>query len=272
MLIQLRKVRRILHYWTNCINFGAQFETLMKKEWFEEWFDSPYYHILYKRHDEKEARITVDHLLSVLDLPPSARILDLACGKGRHSRYLAEKGYDVTGVDISRKSILYARRFENEHLSFFQHDMRKPFRTNYFDAVLNLFTSFGYFSNERDHLRALRNTANNLKPGGLLLIDFFNSIWVRKHLKPEEVKQVEGIEFHLQKTIAGDYVYKSIEFDAEEKHFQFRERVRLYEWSDLDKLLKQSGLLITQTFGAYDLRPFDPETSERLIVVAQKQV
>ena len=242
----------------------------MKKEWFEEWFDSPYYHILYKGHDDDEARKTLDNLLRALGLPEGARILDLACGKGRHSRYLAEKGYDVTGLDISQNSISYARQFEQERLAFFQHDMRKLFRTNYFDAVMNLFTSFGYFITDLDHLHALQNISKGLKPGGLLLIDFFNSEWVRQHLVSSEVKTVNDIEFHLKKNIAGQYVYKSVQFEAEGKRFSFRERVRLFDLADFQSLLEQSGLKINNTYGDYDLRSFDPLQSKRLILVAQK--
>jgi SAM-dependent methyltransferase len=242
----------------------------MKKEWFEEWFDSPYYHILYKARDENEARNTLDNLLQALALPPGAGILDLACGKGRHSRYLAEKGYDVTGLDISQKSISYARQFEHERLSFFQHDMRKLFRSNYFDAVMNLFTSFGYFSTELDHLHALQNIAKGLKPGGLLLLDYFNSNWIREHLIAAETKTVEGVEFHLKKHIEGQHVYKSIELEAEGKHFRFRERVRLFDLTDFMTLFEQSGLNIRKTYGGYDLSPFDLKQSNRLILVAQK--
>jgi len=135
----------------------------MKKDWFSAWFDSPYYHTLYKSRDEEEAQNTLDNLLRALDLPEGAQILDLACGKGRHSRYLASKGFDVTGLDISDASITFARQFEHERLAFFQHDMRVPFRFNYFDAVMNMFTSFGYFETDRDHLLALSNIQTGLK-------------------------------------------------------------------------------------------------------------
>ncbi len=243
----------------------------MKKEWFEEWFDSPYYHLLYNSHDEKEARKTVDALLSALDLPAGARVLDLACGKGRHARYLAEKGYDVTGLDISWNSIAHARQFEHERLTFFQHDMRRLFRTNYFDAVMNMFTSFGYFSKAADHLHTLQNVAKAQKPGGTLLLDFFNAQWVRRNLVPDDIKTVENVEFHLKRNIEGQHVYKHIEFDADGKHYSFRESVRLFELADFEALFGQAGLKITRTFGDYDLHPFDPGQSKRLILLAQKQ-
>ena len=242
----------------------------MRKEWFVDWFDSVYYHTLYKNHDENEAIRAMDNLLRALDLARGARVLDLACGKGRHSRYLAEKGFDVTGLDISTASIDYARQFEHDHLSFYQHDMRLPFRSNYFDAVMNMFTSFGYFNTERDHLLSLENVRKNLKPGGLFLLDFFNSEWVRKHLVRAETKNVDGIEFHLKRYIRDGYVYKQVAFAAGEKQYWFRERVRLFSPADFKRLFSAAGLELIRFYGGYDLSDFDVAGSKRLILIAQK--
>lgn len=242
----------------------------MKKEWFAEWFDSPYYHTLYKSRDEKEAQHTLDNLLQALHLPSGARLLDLACGKGRHSRYLAEKGFDVTGLDFSDASIAYARQFEHERLAFYQHDMRFLFRINYFDAVMNMFTSFGYFDSDSDHLLALKNVQGGLKPGGLFLLDYFNSDWIRKNLLREDVKTVEGIEFHMKRNIRGEHVYKTIEFAVGSKQFHYQERVRLFTKADFESLFREAGLDLIQSYGDYDLGDFDATTSRRLILIAQK--
>ncbi|MCS7036259.1 MAG: class I SAM-dependent methyltransferase [Saprospiraceae bacterium] len=242
----------------------------MAREWFAAWFDSPYYHTLYQRRDEQEARFFIDQLLKTLALPPGARILDLACGRGRHARYLAEKGFDVTGLDISESSIAYARSFENDRLAFYQHDMRQPFRVNYFDAVLNLFTSFGYFDTDAEHERALHNVHTGLKPGGLFLLDFFNAYWVRRHLVRREEKTVNGTVFHLKKSIRSGRVYKRVEFEANGRAYFFRERVRLFDLNDFQAMFKRVGLHLQQTYGGYDLSPFNAETSERLILIAQK--
>ncbi|HRI59151.1 MAG TPA: class I SAM-dependent methyltransferase [Saprospiraceae bacterium] len=244
----------------------------MKKEWFEQWFDSPYYHALYKSRDEKEAQNTLDNLLHALQLPPGARILDLACGKGRHSRYLAEKNYDVTGLDISSASIEFARQFEHEGLSFYQHDMRLLFRINYFDAVMNMFTSFGYFKSDRDHLLSLKNVRRGLKPGGLFLLDYFNAEWVRQNLVRTDIKTVDGIEFHLKRNIRDGYVFKSVEFAAEGRKFHFQERVRLFTRADFESLLTAAGLALRRAYGSYDLNDFDKNNSRRLIIIAQKPV
>jgi SAM-dependent methyltransferase len=241
-----------------------------KKEWFAEWFDSKYYHTLYKSHDEQEAKAAVDNLLRALALSPGARVLDLACGKGRHSRYLAAQGFDVTGLDISSASIRFARQFEQEQLHFYQHDMRLPFRHNYFDATMNMFTSFGYFDTDEDHQRTLHVIAKGLRTGGLLLLDFFNSHWVRANIVPSDTKVVDGITFQLEKRIADGHVYKSVRFEAEGRPFEFRERVRLFDLSDFERMFERAGLVLRQCYGGYDLRPYEAQTSKRLILIAEK--
>ena len=242
----------------------------MKKEWFAEWFDSPYYHLLYKSRDDSEAKAALDNLLLSLDLPPGSRVLDLACGKGRYARYLSEKGFDVTGLDISPASIDFARQFEHETLTFYQHDMRKSFRLNYFDAVMNMFTSFGYFQSDSDHLLALKNVAKDLRPGGLFLLDFFNAKFVRRNLIRSEIKTVENLTFSLKRWVRNGYVFKSVEFQTDGRLLHFQERVRLFELADFQSLLHSAGLRLRQTYGDYTLCAFDAKTSKRLIIIAEK--
>src|SRR5687768_8719546 len=103
--------------------------------WFESWFDAPYYHIFYQHRNEREVEHFLDNLLGILKPNPASSMLDLGCGRGRHSVYLNEKGFQVTGVDLSEQSFKYCMQIENEMLSFFLHDMRKIFRRNDFDYV-----------------------------------------------------------------------------------------------------------------------------------------
>lgn len=243
----------------------------MEKEWFAEWFDSPYYHVLYKKHDDQDAQKALDILLSALHLHAGARVLDLACGKGRHARYLAEKGYDVTGLDISMQSIQFASAFEHDRLAFYQHDMRLPFRINYFDAVVNFFTSFGYFDNDADHKKSLVNIAKELKPNGLLLLDYFNSDWVRAHIIPAETKEIDGIQFRMTKWVDENHVFKKVEFETGGQSYAFQERVRLFTLDDFRNLLEASGLHIKEVYGGYQLENYDPVQSQRLIIIAHKK-
>ena len=172
----------------------------MQKEtnnWFASWFDTPYYHILYKDRDYEEAQLFMDNITQYLNLPEDAKILDLACGKGRHSIYLNKLGYNVTGADLSENSIAEASKYSNEKLHFTVHDMREPFDEK-FDAIFNLFTSFGYFESDDDNLITLKAIHESLSEFCFAVIDFMNVYKVINDLVPHEVKTVEGIDFHIK--------------------------------------------------------------------------
>jgi SAM-dependent methyltransferase len=243
---------------------------MAKHAWFESWFNSPYYHLLYKDRNEQQAEQEIDSLLSALNLTPSARVLDLACGKGRHAIHLSSFGFDVTGLDISDDSITYARTLEKENLHFYCHDMRRSYRSNYFDAVFNLFTSFGYFNRMSENALAMRHIATNLKTGGVLLLDFFNAHHVRTHLVRSEVKTVDGMVFHIKRNIKGGSVYKTIKFEAEGRKHTHREKVQMLTPEHFAEMCAQAGLRIDAHFGDYDLSPFDQQTSRRYIFTATK--
>lgn len=239
-------------------------------DWFTSWFDSPYYHILYKNRDLEEAERFIDQLTSHLSLPPGARIIDIPCGKGRHCLYLNKKGFFVSGADLSRESIHYAQQFSNPTLNFFIHDMRKEFAENEFDAVLNIFTSFGYFDDPEDNQRCVDAFAKALKPGGRLVIDFMNIRKVLNELIPEETKTVEGIHFNIRKQLLNKRIIKDISFSDQGKDFHFQEKVSALYKEDFLKYLNFAGLKIRTIFGDYQLNPFDSELSDRLILIAEK--
>ncbi|MDC1395816.1 methyltransferase domain-containing protein, partial [Bacteroidia bacterium] len=113
-------------------------------KWFETWFDSEYYHLLYKDRDYTEAEAFVEKLVTYLNPGKDALIYDLACGKGRHSIHLNKLGLNVEGSDYSTNSINYAKKSENSRLHFYEQDMRDAMPKQY-NYILNLFTSFGYF-------------------------------------------------------------------------------------------------------------------------------
>jgi len=240
----------------------------MKNNWFAEWFDSKYYHILYQHRNYAEAQMFMDNLVTHLNVPPQATIWDLACGKGRHSIYLAEKGFDVTGTDLSVQSITAAREFEHKQLSFFQHDMRDGFRINYFDYIFNLFTSFGYFDNDKDDLRVLKNVAKSLKNNGIFVMDFLNVHHVAANLVPEEIKVLSNVKFHITRNIADGYIVKAISFETEGRQHQHQEKVRAFTLEELTHLFTQAGLSINKIFGDYQLNEFDQRQSPRLILTS----
>jgi SAM-dependent methyltransferase len=242
----------------------------MKNEWFASWFDTAYYHTLYQDRDENEARAFIEKLVNDLKIPKSARVLDLACGKGRHSLTLCELGYNVIGVDLSENSIKTASEFSTENLSFAVHDMRNIIEKKTFSAVFNLFTSFGYFDDEKDSLRVLNSVNSMLEEDGILVIDFMNALRVVRNLVENEIKNVDGIDFNIQRKYDGQHIYKEIEFTDNGKNFHFTERVQALTIDVFEKLLSQSGFRILRTFGNFDLSPFDKIMSDRLIIIAQK--
>ncbi|MFK5982075.1 MAG: class I SAM-dependent methyltransferase [Flavobacteriaceae bacterium] len=236
------------------------------ENWFASWFDSPYYHILYKDRDDTEAGVFMKNLTSFLQLSPKAELLDLACGKGRHSRFLNELGYLVTGVDLSPKSIAYAKQFENETLSFEEHDMSVPYPKR-FDAVFNLFTSFGYFENTADNLKTIKAIKTELKPNGYGVIDFLNAEFVRRTLVPSETKVVDGVTFTIKRSIENGFILKNIQFSDKGQDYIFTERVKAISLSEFKECFAASGVELVHCFGDYQLNEFEEESSNRLILL-----
>ena len=243
---------------------------MKKAEWFENWFDSPYYHLLYSHRNYDEAERFIDNLCNYLKLKPGATIWDLACGKGRHSLALNKKGYKVTGTDLSENSIKEASKNKNGSLEFLVHDMRSAFRENEFDAVLNLFTSIGYFSDFEDNYRVFKNIAKALKPGGRLVVDFFNPEKVRKALAVEQLEKRAHITFEIRKEVIGKAVVKNIQFHDQGKDYVFEERVNLLSHDDFNSFAEKAGLQLGEIFGNYNLDPWNAESSDRMILFFNK--
>ncbi|HET6226693.1 MAG TPA: class I SAM-dependent methyltransferase [Bacteroidia bacterium] len=238
--------------------------------WFESWFDSPYYHILYKDRDKEEAESFIDNIIHFLLPERNAQFLDLACGKGRHAVYLNKKGFPTVGIDLSPESIAFASQFENETLQFYVQDMRKPFRINYFDYVLNLFTSFGYFEHERDDMAVMNSICKMLKKQGMVVIDFMNADYVQKHIVHTETKAINNIQFQITKRVENNFIVKHIHFSDKGNVFDYQEKVKMLRLADFEKYLSAAHLKVVNLFGNYQLQPFDANASERLIIIAQK--
>ncbi|MBI2721743.1 MAG: class I SAM-dependent methyltransferase [Bacteroidetes bacterium] len=238
--------------------------------WFKDWFNSKYYHLLYNKRDDNEAGHFINGLCEHLHLAPSARVWDLACGKGRHTIAFAKKGFKVTGTDLSKNSIKEAIEQNETNVDFFIHDMRRTFRINYFDCVVNLFTSIGYFDNYKDNFTVFSNVHSALKPGGLFVVDFFNSEKVKKTCVSEYTEQREGITFHINKEIIDNVIRKKIAFEANSQQHTFTETVSLLQLNDFEKFAEKSNLKLQNVFGNYSLEPFNADESERLILIFKK--
>ncbi|WP_375579149.1 class I SAM-dependent methyltransferase [Marivirga tractuosa] len=241
-----------------------------KKEWFNEWFGSPFYHILYKNRDEKEAQYFLSNLLTYLEIPKAAKLLDVACGSGRHAIFLNKQGFEVDGIDISKRNIELAKKHENEELHFHVHDMRNPLKENYFDYAFNLFTSFGFFKSEAENQKCISAISDSLKSGGVFTLDFLNPYRVIHNLVKEEIKTIDGIEFHLTRHFDGESIIKKIKFQTEGKNYEFEERVKAIRRLSFLEYFRNANFMLLQTFGDYELNEYQPETSERMIFIVKK--
>lgn len=245
--------------------------TTSKKEWFATWFDTHYYHVLYAHRDDQEAELFISNLLRFLEVDKAkASLLDLACGKGRHSIYMNKLGFNTMGVDLSAQSIAHAKQFENDQLRFQVQDMREPLPEK-FSHIFNLFTSFGYFDSIEENQKVMQAIQSMTTENGILVIDYLNAHKTVKNLVKSENKTINNIQFDIERKADKNHVYKYIDVTDGEVKARYMERVQLLKIEDFETLLKQIGYRITNSFGDFDLNPFDSEKSDRLILIAQKQ-
>lgn len=243
----------------------------MQKNWFESWFDSPYYHLLYNHRDYSEAEYFITQLFAFLSPQKNSKILDLACGKGRHALQIHQLGNDVLGVDLSPKSIKAANKMKEEGLSFETGDMRELHYTSHFDIVVNLFTSFGYFQQEGDNVKVINSIAKALKPKGTLVLDYLNVVKVEKELPIEHKVKRGNITFKVKKAIKDSFIVKDISFEENSETYVFQEHVKRFTVKHFQEIFSSCNLEIQHVFGDYDLNVFDEKTSDRLILIAKKK-
>lgn len=242
-----------------------------KHKWFEKWFNTPYYHLLYDNRNFKEADAFIFTLVNHLNLKKDSKIWDLACGKGRHAIALNKYDLDVIGTDLSEESIKEALNQENEKLQFYTLDMRSPFRSNYFDYILNLFTSFGYFSNANDDLKVFKSVSNSLKKNGLFVFDYLNKNVVISTLQQTQEIVKSNVKFTISKHVEGNTIIKKIKIEEKGISHEFQESVKLYSVDDIMLLAQKAGLEKVAIFGDYNLNEFIAKTSNRMIFIFRKK-
>jgi SAM-dependent methyltransferase len=246
---------------------------LSARPWYFDWFNSPFYHKLYFHRDEKEAESFIHKLIHFLQPQNGSRILDVACGRGRHSRILANMGFDVTGFDLSPDSIDYAKQFEKENLSLYLHDMRFTFWINFFDYAFNFFTSFGYFSTRREHDDAIRTISHALKAQGIFVIDYLNVHYAEDHLVHNELKNIDGTTYEIHRWNDETHFFKKIiVYDASlKKHEEYTEEVAKFSLGDFTEMLAYQKMQVIEVFGDYNLNPYHVRKTPRMIIVARKK-
>jgi len=234
-------------------------------EWFEEWFGEEYLQ-LYPHRDAAEAERAVSLILDRVGFVPGWRVLDVACGAGRHARAFEAAGARCVGIDLSAALLRVAREVTRAPLV--RADMRAlPVRPGAMDLTVNLFTSFGYFERDAEHADALREMVGTLRPGGWFVIDFLNAAAVRARLVPRESQYLDGDRVTVHRAISGDgrYICKTIEAASGRR---FTERVRLFGPEEIAAMLASAGVTLRHRFGDYDASPLTA-ASPRTILLGQ---
>ncbi len=245
----------------------------MSSEWFKDWFASKDYLDVYSHRDSSDADNLLNLILNNLKLENNTRILDAACGAGRHSIKLAEKGFKITAFDLSESLLEIAKneaKNKNLQIDFINSDLRK-FETNKkFDVVLSLFTSFGYFDTDEENFLFIKKAYNFLIKDGYYIIDFFNSEYVRNNLVSFSVKVINDKEIIEKRSIEKERVVKKIKIIGENREQNYVESVKLYSYNELVSNFKKIGFNEIQTFGNYSGEKFDQASSKRCIIFFQK--
>lgn len=243
-------------------------------EWYEKWFGEEY-KLLYPHRNEAEALQQVEFLLKQIDLPKSAKILDLCCGCGRHSVELKRRGYDVIGLDLSEELLKMAcsRASEcNIDIDFIRCDMREIPYENYFDLIVNFFTSFGYFETDEENKKVLFAISKALKPGGKFLMDYMNPDYVVKNLVDRDEKEISGGLKAIQERWI-DHLKKRINkkitlIKDGEKSF-FNESVRMYSLQEMKKMIGEAGLKLIKVYGNFIGSEYGQD-SPRMVLIGEK--
>jgi len=227
--------------------------------------------------DEADTLDQVDFVEGALGITPPGRVLDLACGWGRHSHLLAERGYDVVGLDLSDTFLRMGHTEEGDAVSWVRADMRSvPLRAGCFDAVICLWNSFGYFS-ESDNTRVIAEVARLVAPGGCFLLDTTNrdflltwgvlgQDWSREGeahvLRSRQLDPLTGV-LHNEVLI--------LEPDGHRRSYEMR--IRCYTFPELRRLFTEAGLRVRlPVYGGYDLAETLTLDSYQMVVVAEKGV
>lgn len=237
------------------------------KEWYKHSFGEDYL-VVYQHRNRLDASKQVEKLVDWLELDQSDLILDLCCGNGRHTIALTERGYHVVGVDLSEALLLKAvQNSKGMGIPFIKGDMRcLPFVDNTFDVVVNLFTSFGYFAEDKENQQVFKEIARVLNHNGRFLIDFLNRSAVEKNLVPRSEREQGGIKIREERYIEGDFVCKKIFVCDEDGEREYQERVKMYDLNQMEQMITHAGLSIKQVFGNFEGETYH-QNSERMIIM-----
>ena len=245
--------------------------------WYVDFFHNDYLSVYNHLFTAERAEKEVAFAERALELKPGARILDLCCGHGRHSVPFARRGFEVTGLDLNAAYLEMAQesaRTGNVKLKTIAGDMRRiPFHDQ-FDAIVNMYSSFGYFESEAEDRSVLESAAKAMRPGGRLLLDMLNREWaVANYIQNDWHSGGDGTLYVERRELDLASSRMHVKFAIIGPHGGRRDsighHIRLYTLTETTRLLQQVGLNVTGVFGGFDAEPYAIGT-RRMIVVAQK--
>jgi SAM-dependent methyltransferase len=242
-------------------------------EWFEVWFNTEEYSRIYRHRNDEDAQNLIELILNNVTLPRNAKVLDLACGAGRHSILFAKNNFDVTAVDISDVLLNIAQKTAegiNLKINFINSDLRKLCLTEKFNLIINLFTSFGYFHSDSENEMVMKMVSEQLLDNAYFIIDFFNIVHLRKNLIPITFDKLENGLIKQERVIEGDRVTKKITVDIAGRKRFYYESVRAYSKDELVSMMIKNKLEIKNIFGSYLGDYFEESDSSRIIIIAAK--
>jgi SAM-dependent methyltransferase len=243
------------------------------ENWFKDWFSSDLYLAVYNHRDESDARKLCNLILETTNIKPGSKILDGACGAGRHANYFSSLGFDVTGFDLSKTLLkLASNQLLGKKLStkFVCADIRNIFFKTKFNLVANLFTSFGYFIDDEQNFSFITNVHKMLYDGGFYILDYLNPIYLNLNLVKESSRIIDDVTITEQRRIENNRVEKEIVITKNGTEKRFRESVSLYSKDVLSSKIQEIGFTLTNIFGDYNGSQFHEEKSPRMIMVFRK--
>jgi SAM-dependent methyltransferase len=256
--------------------------TARRPEWWDDVFNRQAFLTLYQRSDLRLAVTQVDQIQRLLDLRPPARVLDVCSGYGRHSIDLAKRGFAVTGVDISEFQVGEARRLAAEAglvpeagltPTFMVGDARHLLVPGPFDAAINMFLSFGYFATDEESQAMLEGIARALRPGGRLLIDFWNREHEIRAFEPEVLDRRDDgileIEDWTFDHLNGRLNWVNTVIFPDGRRESWTQSIRAFTVAEVKKMLEAAGFAMTAVYGSLDGEPYTMD-SEAAIFVAER--
>jgi ubiquinone/menaquinone biosynthesis C-methylase UbiE len=242
-------------------------------EWYKNWFNSEEYLKVYRHRDQKEANELVQLVIDNIDVSKVKNVLDMAAGSGRHAIIFAEKGFNVTAVDLSENLISVGKKnaeSENVKIEFVHSDIRHFDPNIKYHLILNLFTSIGYFEKDEENYFILNKAYNLLENNGYFVLDYFNKSFVENNLVPSTVDEFDGSVITQNRFIEGKRIIKEITIDNKGKINKYFESVRMFSKDELINILQKLGFRIIKTFGDFMGNSFELESSPRIIIIAGK--